>query len=149
MILLQPRPFFRSPRLIPTLDLSIFVWRLALPAAFLLFGALLVGWRQAPRPSRGLPALASLAMLGMVFVMLQFPNHLMDRLDWADDRVALTGFEAPRRHLGRRYLPQYKGVPVECTTPDARRVSYRDLRNGVEARARYVRVPQGPVGLVD
>jgi hypothetical protein len=49
----------------------------------------------------------------------------------------------------REYLPQYGNTPVECTTPDARRVSYRDLRNGVEARARYIRVPQGPIGLVD
>jgi len=150
VILLQARPFYPVTRLIPTLDLSIFVWRLALPAAFLLFGALLAGWRQAPRPSLGLPALVSLAMLSMVFVMLQFPHHLMDQFGWADDRIAMTQFERLDGIWGvREYLPQYKNVPVECTTPDARRVSYRDLRNGVEARARYVRVPQGPVGLVD
>ena len=150
VILLQARPFYPVTRLIPTLDLSIFVWRLALPAAFLLFGALLVGWRQAPRPSLGLPVLASLAMLGMVFVMSQFPGALMNQLAWADDRIAMTQFERLDGIWGvREYLPQYKNVPVECTTPDARRVSYRDLRNGVEARARYVRVPQGPVGLVD
>jgi hypothetical protein len=150
VILLQARPFYPAARLIPTLDLSIFVWRLALPAAFLLFGALLVGWREAPRPSRGLPALASLAMLGMVFVMLELPGGLMSELAWADDRVAMTQFEHLDGIWGvREYLPQYKNVPVECTTPDARRVSYRDLRNGVEARARYVRVPHGPIGLVD
>jgi hypothetical protein len=126
------------------------VWRLALPAAFLLLGALLVGWREAPRSSRGLPALASLTMLGMVFVLLQFPGGLMNQLAWADDRVAMTEFERLDGIWGvREYLPQYRNIPVECTTPDARRVSYRDLRNGAEARARYIRVPQGPIGLVD
>jgi hypothetical protein len=150
VILLQAKPFYPVTRLIPTLDLSIFVWRLALPAAFLLLGALLVGWREAPRSSRGLPALASLTLLGMVFIMLQFPGGLMDHLTWQDDRVALTEFEQLDGIWGvREYLPQYKNMPVECTTPDARRVSYRDLRNGVEARARYLRVPQGPIGLVD
>lgn len=150
MILLQARPFYPVARLIPTLDLSIFVWRLALPAAFLLFGALLVGGREAPRPSRGLPVLASLTMLGMVFIMLQLPGGLISQLAWADDRVAMTRFERLDGIWGvREYLPQYKDIPVECTTPDERRVSYRDLRNGVEARARYVRVPHGPIGLVD
>lgn len=150
VILLQAKPFYPVTRLIPTLDLSIFVWRLALPAAFMLAGALLVGWREAPRGSRGLPVLASLSMLGMVFVLLQFPGGLIDQLAWADDRVAMTDFEHLDGIWGvREYLPQYKGVPVECTTPDARRVSYRDLHDGVEARARYIRVPQGPVGLVD
>jgi hypothetical protein len=150
LILLQARPFYPITRLIPTLDLSIFVWRLALPAAVLLLGALLVGWREVPRASRGLPALASLALLGMVFLMLQFPGGMMNHLSWQDDRVAITEFEQLDGVWGvSEYLPQYKGIAVECTTPDARRVSYRDLRNGVEARARYIRVPHGPVGLVD
>ena len=155
LILLQAKPFYPITRLIPTLDLSIFVWRLALPAAVLLLGALLVGWRQAPHPSRGLPslglpALASLAVLGTAFVMLQFPGGVANHLSWQDDRVAITEFERLDGVWGvREYLPQYKNIPVECTTPDARRVSYRDLRDGVEARARYIRVPQGPIGLVD
>lgn len=165
LILLQARPFYPITRFIPTLDLSIFVWRLALPAAVLLLGALLVGWRQAPRtsrglasrrlpslglPSLGLPVLASLAVLGTAFVMLQFPGGVANHLSWQDDRVAITEFERLDGIWGvTEYLPQYKNTPVECTTPDARRVSYRDLRSGVEARARYIRVPQGPVGLVD
>ena len=150
VILLQARPFYPITRLIPTLDLSIFVWRLALPAAVLLLGALLVGWREGPRSPRGLPALASLALVGMVFLMLQFPGGLMNHLAWADDGVAITEFERLDGIWGvREYLPQYKNTPTECTTPDARRVSYRDLRDGVEARARYIRVPQGPIGLVD
>jgi hypothetical protein len=150
VIFLQTKPFYPITRLIPTLDLSIFVWRLALPAAFMLFGALLVGWREAPRSSRGLPVLASLALLCMVFVMLQFPGGLMEQLAWQDDRVAMTEFERLDGIWGvREYLPQYNKTPVECTTPDARRVSYRDLLNGVQARARYLRVPQGPIGLVD
>ncbi len=150
LILLQAKPFYPIARLIPTLDLSIFVWRLALPAAVLLLGALLVGWRQAPRASRGLPVLASLAVLGTAFVMLQFPGGVVNHLSWQDDRVAITEFERLDGVWGvTEYLPQYKNTLVECTTPDARRVSYRDLRDGVEARARYIRVPQGPVGLVD
>ncbi len=150
VILLQAKPFYPITRLIPTLDLSIFVWRLALPAAVLLLGALLVGWREGPRSARGLPALASLALVGMVFLMLQFPGGVMNHLAWADDGVAIAEFERLDGVWGvREYLPQYKNTPVECTTPDARRVSYRDLRDGVEARARYIRVPHGPVGLVD
>ncbi len=150
VILLQAKPFYPITRLIPTLDLSIFVWRLALPAAVLLLGALLVGWREAPRSSRGLPALASLALLGMVFLMLQFPGGVMNHLAWVDDKVAMTEFERLDGIWGvREYLPRYENTRVECTTPDARRVSYRDLRDGVEARARYIRVPHGPVGLVD
>lgn len=150
LILLQTKPFYPITRLIPTLDLSIFVWRLALPAAVLLLGALLVGWRAAPRFSRGLSVLASLALLGMVFLMLQFPGGVMNHLSWQNDRVAMTELERLDGVWGvREYLPQYKNIPVECTTPDARRVSYRDLRDGVEARARYIRVPHGPIGLVD
>jgi hypothetical protein len=150
VILLQAKPFYPITRLIPTLDLSIFVWRLALPAAVLLLGALLVGWRETPRSSRGLPVLASLALLGMVFLVLQFPGGLKNHLSWQDDSVAMTEFERLDGVWGvREYLPQYKNVPVECTTPDARRVSYRDLRKGVEARARYIRVPHAPIGLVD
>jgi len=75
---------------------------------------------------------------------------VMNHLAWSDDSVAITEFEQLDGIWGvREYLPQYKKTPVECTTPDARRVSYRDLRDGVEARARYIRVPHGPIGLVD
>jgi hypothetical protein len=150
VILLQAKPFYPVTRLIPTLDLSIFVWRLALPAAFLLLGALLVGWREVPRSSRGLPVIASATLLTMVFVMLQFPGGLMNQLAWQDNRVAMTEFERLDGIWGvREYLPQYNKTPVECTTPDARRVSYRDLAAGVDAKARFLRVAHGPVGLVD
>jgi hypothetical protein len=150
VILLEWKPFYPVTRLIPTLDLSIFVWRLALPAAFLFMGALLVGWREAPRSSRGLPVLASLTLLGMVFALLQFPGGLADQLRWQDDRVALTEFEKLDGVWGiREYHPRYDGTPVECATPGARTVGYRDLLGGVAAQARFLRVPHGPVGLVD
>ena len=47
--------------------------------------------RRAPRA--GCRVLASLAMLGMAFVMLQFPGGVAKHLSWQDDRVAITEFE--------------------------------------------------------
>ena len=149
---LQIRPLFPLASRLPMLELSLFVWRLAMPVAFLLFGALVAGSRAtAVRVDRPLAMLASLAMLSMAFVMLQFPPNLPDSLahGWADDRRLLVEFGRSDIVWGtREYLPNYADAPRACDG-EAMRVSYRQLRDGVTAAAPFVRVRHGPVGLVD
>jgi hypothetical protein len=149
---LQVKALFPVTSRLPMLELSLFVWRLALPVAFLLFGALGAGWRAAPAAAdRPLALLAALAALSLAFVMLQFPPTLADSLvrGWADDRRLLVAFGRSDIVWGtREYLPNYAGTPRACAG-DAVAVSYRQLRDGVTASAPFVRVRHGPVGLVD
>jgi hypothetical protein len=150
LIALHAKALFAITSRLPVLELSLFVWRLALPVAFLLLGALLAGRRAA---ATGVDrSLASVAVLSMAFVMLQFPPNLMDGLagGWHDDRRMLVAFGRSDIVWGtREYLPSYKVVPRLCDTAGAQRASYRQLRDGLEATAPFVRVRNGPVGLVD
>jgi hypothetical protein len=147
---LQARVLFAVTSRLPMLELSLFVWRLALPVAFLLLGALLAGRRIAATGTYR--ALAAVAAVSMAFVMLQFPPNLMDGLarGWHDDRRMLVEFGRSDIVWGtREYLPNYKAVRQACDTGTAQRASYAQLRDGLEATAPFVRVPNGPVGLVD
>lgn len=150
---LETTYLFEVTRHVPTLDLSLFVWRLAFPAGFMLFGALLVGWREEVRPGLlRLPALAACAVLGMALVMLgPTPRALQSfSFGWESDLSALAGYERLDGIWGiREYWPNYKDTPRNCGTGHAVRASYRELLSGFEAKTPYVLVRRGPVKLVD
>lgn len=151
LMALQTKPLLSVTGRLPMLELSLFVWRLALPVAFLLFGALVAAAHLAAKAERPLAVLASLAVASLAFVMLQFPPNLPDGLasGWADDRRLLVELGRSDIVWGtREYLPNYAGLPRACDG-EALPVSYRELRDGVTATTPFVRVRHGPVGLVD
>jgi hypothetical protein len=151
---LEMRPLASVASHIPTLDLSLFVWRLALPVAFILFAALVSGLREARETHpRGLVTVTTLAVLTMTFVLVQSTPHPEAPLgpEWRQDRFVLLNFD---RYDGgiwgvREYWPQYDKTATGCEVSEAARVSYRDLQAGVEATGPYLLVRHGPVRLVD
>jgi len=152
IVALQTVYLFDVAKYIPTLALSLFVWRLALPVAFLLFGALLLGWRETGQPSRwALAPLAAASLAGMMFLMLDLePTYVKDMMrGWENDRTALVEYDRGDGIWGvREYLPNYAGLPHNCETPGARRATYPELRAGLKADTSFLVVRHGPVGLV-
>jgi hypothetical protein len=150
---LQTVYLFDVAKHIPTLALSLFVWRLALPVAFLLFGALLVGWREAGQSSRWVMVpLSAASAAGMMFLMLELEPNFVKNLTsgWEKDRTALVEYDRGEAVWGvREYLPSYAALSRNCDTPGARRATYPELRAGMKADARFVVVRRGPVGLVE
>jgi hypothetical protein len=153
IIALQTVYLVEVARLIPTLALSLFVWRLALPVAFLLFGALLVGWREAAQPARwALVPLSIASVAGMTFLMLDLEPGFVKYLTrgWQDDRFALSDYDRGDAVWGvREYWPNYAPLARNCDSPDTRRATYPQLRNGLKAESKFVLVRFGPIGLVD
>ena len=138
---------------IPVLNLSVFVWRLMLPAAFLAFGAVLVGWRQLARPPVGiLSTLAFLAAASMLWSSLLSKEKTLAIVDQApDDRAALVDYNRGDGIFGiREFLPKYARLPALCP-PDGevQRASYNDLRRGLVAQKSYVAVADAPFGFVE
>ncbi len=150
---LQTVPLYGVARHIPTLALSLFVWRLALPVAFLLFGGLLIGWREfAPALHRGLVPLATASLASMTFVMLDVAPGFVKDLErgWGNDRFTLEDYDRGEGIWGvLEYVPNYTRLPRHCDTADTRRVLYPALRAGVKADAPYLAVRRAPVGLVE
>lgn len=150
---LETTYLFEVTRHVPTLDLSLFVWRLAFPVGFMLFGALLVGWRVEVRPGLlRLPALTACAVLSMMIVMLPPAERALQSFSygWESDLRAIAGYERLDGIWGiREYWPNYKDTPANCETGHAVRASYRELVAGVEAKTPYILVRRGPVKLVD
>ena len=149
---LQSAYLYSVARYIPTLELSLFVWRLALPVAFLMFGALLMGWRETDRPSRWAMVPLSLASLaGMMFLMLDLEPSFMKTLmlGWENDRVALVEYDRGEAVWGvREYFPNYAGLARNCPIDGVRRATYSELRAGLKADTGFVAVRRGPIGLV-
>jgi hypothetical protein len=150
---LETTYLFEVTRHVPTLDLSLFVWRLAFPVGFMLFGALLTGWREEVRAGLlRLPALAACAVLAMTIVMLPpAPVALRHFADgWDIDQHALAKYERLDGIWGvREYWPNYTGLPEVCNDSETTHISYRDLRDGFVTATPYVMVRRGPVKLVD
>jgi hypothetical protein len=119
----------------------------------MLFGALLVGWREEVRAGLlRLPALAACAVLAMMIVMLPpAPVALRHFADgWEIDQHALGRYERLDGIWGvREYWPNYSGLPEVCKDSEATHASYRDLRDGFVTATPYVMVRRGPVKLVD
>ena len=137
----------------PTLELSLFVWRLAFPAAFLAFGALLAGWREVDWPARrGLLPLTTLSAACMMLVLSDIaPLHMAILSKGMDDRRALINYDRGEAIWGiREFWPNYAGLPRACANiGGARKVTFPELRAGLKADASFLTVHQAPVGLVD
>lgn len=153
LIALQTVYLYDIARHIPTLALSLFVWRLALPVAFLLFCGLLEGWREARQPARwALVPLSMASVASMMFLMLDLEPAFMKYLTrgWEDDRMALVDYDRGDAVWGvREYFPNYAPLAAACDTPGATRVTYPELRKGLKTDDRFVIVRNAPVGLVD
>jgi hypothetical protein len=153
IIALQTVYLFDIARHIPTLALSLFVWRLALPVAFLLFCGLLEGWREARQPARwALVPLSMASVASMMFLMLDLEPAFMKHLTrgWESDRMALVDYDRGDAVWGvREYFPNYAAIPVNCRAPGAGRATFPELRKGVQADAGFLLVRNAPVGLVD
>ena len=138
---------------IPVLNLSVFVWRLMLPAAFLAFGAVLIGWRGIARPPLAiLSSLAALAALAMMWSSLLAKERTFALLSHPpDDRASLVDYDRGNGIFGiREFLPQYARLPATCPPEDdIQRASYNDLRRGLVARRSFVAVADAPFGFVD
>jgi len=150
---LQTVYLYGIAKYIPTLALSLFVWRLALPVAFLLFGGLLMGWREAgPPPRWTLAPLAAASLAGMIFIMVDLaPGFLKDlKRGWQDDRFALEDYDRGQGIWGvLEYVPNYAKLPRHCETSGTRRVLYPELRAGVKADTPFLVVRRAPAGLVE
>ncbi len=137
---------------LPVLNLSVFVWRLMLPASFLAFGALLSGWRQFERPpSAMLAPIALLSVLAMVWVSLYVaPSYFVKLAHAPNDRHALVDYDPGNGIWGiREFLPNYARLPVNCPPADSTQiVKYADLRRGVDANRPFVAIQDGPTGIV-
>jgi len=138
---------------VPTLELSLFVWRLAFPAAFLAFGALLAGWREVTWPVQwGLGPIATLSLVGMMLVVIDFaPSHIATLSKGMDDRRALVDYDRGAGIWGvREFFPNYATTSRACeAVQGAKRATFNELRAGLKAEAPFLVVRHAPVGLVD
>jgi hypothetical protein len=125
---------------IPTLELSLFVWRLAFPAAFLGFGALLAGWREASWPARrGLVPLAILSTACMMLVVFDIePLHIATPSKGMDDHRTLVDYDRGEGIWGvHEFFPNYAKTPRVCDdAPGEKKATFDELRAGLKALAR-------------
>lgn len=154
IVALETVYLFDIAKHIPTLALSLFVWRLALPVAFLLFGGVLMGWREAgAAPRWTLAPLATGSLAGMAFLMLEIaPSFVKDlTAGWDNDRTALVEYDRGAGIWGvLEYVPNYRDLPRNCEASDkGRRVLYPELRDGVKADMPFLVVRRAPLGLVE
>ena len=138
---------------IPTLELSLFIWRLAFPAAFLAFGALLAGWREVSWPARrGLAPIAILSTVGMMLVVFDIePWHIATLSKGMNDRRALVDYDRGEGIWGvQEFFPNYARIPAACdSVPGAKLATFDELRAGQKAADPFLIVRHAPVGLVD
>jgi hypothetical protein len=150
---LQTTYLFDVTKHIPTLALSLFVWRLALPVAFLVFGALLLGWREVGQPARWMLVPMSVASVAcMTFLMLDLEPGAMELLarGWQDDQTALVDYDRGDTIWGvREYFPNYTPLPKNCDVTGAQHFTYRELRLGVKTETKFILLRHGPVSLVE
>jgi hypothetical protein len=147
---------------IPTLELSLFVWRLMLPAALIAFAAVVSGWIDiATRAggtavrARSLAWLASLSVVFMAgFTILQAPDYISPLAQVQPDHAARVAFDTNKDDAIwgiREYLPNYAELQQACFTAtpnDVQTALFADLRTGVAATRPYLAVHFGPTGLV-
>ena len=137
---------------VPVLNMSVFVWRLLFPTAFLAFCAVLVGWRQLARPPRGvLPVLILLAALAMSWATQSSRDRVAAKLDNPrDDQAAWVDYDRGTGTYGViEFLPRYDRLPVLCPPEgEVQRASYNDLRRGLVAQKPYIAVRDGAHGFV-
>lgn len=151
---IQTQPLFALADGIPLLSQSLFVWRLMLPAAFIGFGALVVGWPAARvQASRLLQALTLLAVATMsVTMVVEVPGSAgFWSAGAVDDGVARRQYVDNVQGWGvREYAPNYARLPNACDVAPAevQQASVAELRRAVRAAAPYLSVRGAPFGMV-
>lgn len=144
---------------IPTLELSLFVWRLMLPTAFVAFAALVSRWEDVPPLyPRAVAALAAVSVVFLAgFTILEAPDYLPHLVGAKDDRGALLAYDVDKDAAIwgiREYIPNYAGLPQGCagTKPDDGRAALfaeLDRPTGATADKPYLSIVRAPVGMVD
>jgi hypothetical protein len=151
---------------IPTLPLSLFVWRLMLPTAMLAFAALLSGWRdvagspvaQTPRARRGRLTLAWLAGISAIFMagftVLESVDYLRPLATAQKDHDARVAYDTDKENSiwgVREYIPNYESLKQTCfaaSVAEVRQTRYDELRNGLSAGKPYLAITRAPIGMV-
>ena len=143
---------------IPTLELSLFVWRLMLPTAFVAFAALVSRWQAVPPVYPR--ALAVLTAASVVFVggftVIEAPDYLPHLLKAKNDRDALIAYDVDKNASVwgiREYIPNYATLPQVCAAVSAgdirtTRFAALDRPGGVAADKTYVSIARAPIGMV-
>jgi hypothetical protein len=144
---------------IPTLELSLFVWRLMLPTAFVAFAALVSRWEAVPPLyPRALAALTAVSVIFLAgFTVLEAPDYVPHLVAAQDDRGALTAYDVDKDAAIwgiREYIPNYSELPHSCfsTTPNdvrAARFAELDSAAGATADRPYLSINRAPLGMVD
>ena len=141
LIALQTVYLYPVARRIPTFELSLFVWRLAFPTAFLAFGALLAGWREVGSPPRrAVVAIATLSTIGMMLVLTGIaPLRLADASKGMSDHRALVDYDRGNGIWGvREFFPNYGGLPRACdSVGDAAKATLRRSARRPEGGASF------------
>jgi hypothetical protein len=144
---------------IPTLELSLFVWRLMLPTAFVAFAALVSRWQAVPPVyprALGVLAAVSVVFLGG-FTVLEAPDYLPHLLAAKNDRDALIAYDVDKDAAIwgiREYIPDYRTLPQVCAAVPAgdirpTRFAALDRPTGVAADKPYLSIVRAPIGMVD
>jgi hypothetical protein len=140
---------------IPTLELSLFIWRLMLPAAFLGFAALLSGWGEiAPDRRQALAVCAAISVLCMgILTTLAGADYIPDVAGVKSDQNERLAFDRDRENSIwgiREYLPNQAKLPPNCPAAgDVAPASFADLRKGLRAERPFLALERGPIGMVD
>jgi hypothetical protein len=140
---------------IPTLSLSLFVWRLMLPAAFLGFAALFVGWPDGkPESTHTLRGAAGVSVLTMALFSVIISVNDVPRLAAARaDRAVQAAYDRDTEASiwgVREYWPNYALLPQACPPAgDVDTARFGELRTGLRVTHPFVAIERGPVGLVD
>jgi hypothetical protein len=155
LMALQTTYLYEVTVLIPTLQLSLFVWRLMIAAAFVGFAALIAAWPDSgPRQTSGLSLLASAAVIFMVTrSLLLVPSYLPVLAEAEDDRNAIHTFDTNKDDAIwgiREYLPNYARLPQNCPpSTEIVRAGFAELRTGLRAERTYIAIHNGPIGYLD
>jgi len=151
---IQTQPLFLLADSIPLLSQSLFIWRLMLPAAFIGFAALLLGWPTASVPAwRALQGLTLLAVGTMsVAMVIDAPGSIRFWSSGAvDDTVARRQYVDTVHGWGiREYAPNYPRLAKACDIAPGQlqEVTVAELRRGTRATAAHLSIRGAPYGAV-
>jgi hypothetical protein len=140
---------------VPFLEQSQFVWRFMLPAAFIAFGTLVIGWRVLDRPAGwALVPLALLSVFSMLLVHVSVPGRIALLSTTAKDiNVDVdTEYLSSNNIWGvRLFVPNYSQVPQKCDLApgEIQATSFSELRTGAKADHPFLTVQNGPIGFVE
>jgi hypothetical protein len=136
---------------IPTLELSLFVWRLMLPTAFVAFAALVSRWEDVPPlHPRALAVLTAISVVFLAgFTVLEAADYVPHLVTAKDDRGALQDYDTDKKASVwgiYEYLPNYGAAADDVR---AARFAEFDGRTGAVAGKPYLSIHRAPIGMVD